>query len=180
MDPLESELRRVLAVDPSPEFLARIRTRVAGEPVRGWFSRALIAPVVLAIAIIAVVAVFLRRPPSAVGNQATAVLAARTITAATLMAPVSAVSRSIVTIASSPPSDAEPHISTASAMHVTESEVLVAGDEMRAVHQLIRDARRGDLSIVPAPVAPPATEITIDPIAIEPIPSLIGTQGAIP
>ena len=54
---LDRELERALAVDPSPEFLARVRTRVAGEPepAASWWSwklltaGALVAGVAIAI-----------------------------------------------------------------------------------------------------------------------------------
>ena len=59
-DAFDRELRRLLAVDPSPEFEARVRARVAGEPSpsawrAGWrwmtFGGATAAALVLAVAV---------------------------------------------------------------------------------------------------------------------------------
>ena len=34
---LEKEIEAAIRVDPSPEFLARVRARIAGEPLsKGW------------------------------------------------------------------------------------------------------------------------------------------------
>ncbi len=34
-DPLDREIARALAVDPSPQFVARVRTRIAEQPPPG-------------------------------------------------------------------------------------------------------------------------------------------------
>ena len=63
MDPIDGELRRALAVDPSPEFLARVRTRIAEAPAPAgrripWIA---VAPLLAVAALLAVVAI-VRRP----------------------------------------------------------------------------------------------------------------------
>ena len=51
MDPIDGEIRRALAVDPSPEFLARVRARIAEEPAPGSrrLSWVVVAPAVFAV-----------------------------------------------------------------------------------------------------------------------------------
>src|SRR5207253_10446473 len=59
MDALDRELARALAVDPSPEFLARVRARVADEPAPSpWrMPRLLLAAGAVAVLILAVAVV---------------------------------------------------------------------------------------------------------------------------
>ena len=55
---LDRQLRRALAVDPSPEFVARVRTRVANEPARtpwraSWmFAIGAVAAIVVAAIVV--------------------------------------------------------------------------------------------------------------------------------
>ena len=69
-DPLDRELRRLLAVDPSPAFEARVRARVAAEPVRSHWPRARLwmAFGTGAAALVVAVALFGPGPPADVGN----------------------------------------------------------------------------------------------------------------
>jgi hypothetical protein len=62
MDALDRELDHALAVDPSPEFVARVRARVANEPApSSWrMPRMLMAGV--ALAAVTLVAVVMPRP----------------------------------------------------------------------------------------------------------------------
>jgi hypothetical protein len=181
MDPLESELRRALAVDPSPEFLARIRTRVAAEPVHSRFAWTVISPIVFAIAVVAVATVFLRRPPAPTGERATSVLAARTIATTPLTAAPSAPSRIATIASSSQSSETARHVRSMPATHVTEPEVLIAADEAEALRRLILGVQQGRLHLSPAlAVSPPFQDIAIEPITITPIPPLTGNEGARP
>jgi hypothetical protein len=181
MDPLDSELRRALSVDPSPELLARIRTRVAAEPVHGRSAWTVIAPAIFAMAVVVVAAVFLRRTPAPTVERATSVLAARTIATTPVTAPLSAPSR-IATIASSSwPSETVWHVRSLPAMHVTEPEVLIAADEAAALRRLIFGVQQGRLHLSPSLAAsPPVRDIAIEPITITPIPPLTGNEGARP
>jgi len=73
MDPvkdaaLEREIERALAVDPSPEFLARVRARIADEPAPasrgfGWLFAG-VATVAAAATLVAVWLVSPARPPA--------------------------------------------------------------------------------------------------------------------
>jgi len=59
MDALDRELAHALAVDPSPEFVARVRARVANEPApSSWrMPRLLMAAGAVAVVIVAVAVV---------------------------------------------------------------------------------------------------------------------------
>jgi hypothetical protein len=59
---LDREIREALAVNPSPEFVARVRTRIASEPARrtSWLSWQSAA--VVAIAAVIAIAVVVSRP----------------------------------------------------------------------------------------------------------------------
>ena len=63
-DPLHREIRRLLAVDPSPAFEASVRARVADEPAPAvWRSARLWAAFGTAAALVLAVAVFRPPPP---------------------------------------------------------------------------------------------------------------------
>jgi len=72
VDPLDRELASLLSVDPSPEFRARVRARIAGEPLpRPWYLQwraaaagAAAAAFVAGVAIVGVAPI--RTPPPAV------------------------------------------------------------------------------------------------------------------
>jgi hypothetical protein len=177
MDTIDSELRRALAVDPSPELLARIRTRVAAEPVHGRFAWAVTAPIVFAIAVV-VVAVFLGRPPARLAERTSAALAARALAPAMLVPAPMATSGPIATAVSSP--RGQTRVRTTPRTIVREPEALIAADEMKALQQLIRNGGRAVIGLPPESVTPPEGEIIIEPIAIEPIPPVTGTEGAHP
>jgi hypothetical protein len=59
MDALDRELTAALAVDPSPEFVARVRARIAREPApSSWrMPRMTLAAGALAVVVVAVVSV---------------------------------------------------------------------------------------------------------------------------
>jgi TonB family protein len=65
--PIDREIERALAVDPSPEFLARVRARIANEPVpAAWGLRPLLAAVGAVVGVIVVVVAVSRsgqKPP---------------------------------------------------------------------------------------------------------------------
>src|SRR5262245_46902289 len=94
MDPvkdaaLEREIERALAVDPSPEFLARVRARIADEPAPaargfGW----LFAGVAATAVAVAVVAVVMLRPDQRV-EPAVGLLTSRSLTSSVVVPRVS-------------------------------------------------------------------------------------------
>ena len=68
-DPLDGEIRRLLAVDPSPSFEARVRARVAAEPATNvWRAgRLWMACGATTAALVLAVAVFRPEPPADTG-----------------------------------------------------------------------------------------------------------------
>jgi protein TonB len=66
--PIDREIERALAVDPSPEFLARVRARIANEPVPvAWGSRPLVAAAGALVGVIVLVVAVSRsgqKPPA--------------------------------------------------------------------------------------------------------------------
>ena len=70
---LEKDIEAALGVDPSPEFLPRIRVRIANERIQeGWFSSVLWrwARVAAVVTAVAVIAVWTLRDPSRVRREA--------------------------------------------------------------------------------------------------------------
>jgi hypothetical protein len=175
MDPIDGELRRALAVDPSPEFLARVRTRIEEEPASR--SRALswiVAPAVFAIALVVIVAVWPRSQTQTV-STAPALLTARSIGSTTPVSyfPVGHDSK---------PSNAtlRPR-ATRVVAGVRGPEVLIAADEAEALRRLILGVREGRIHLSRSLATEPlADDIAIEPITINPIPPLAGDEGARP
>ena len=78
-DALDREIRRLLAVDPSPAFEARVRERVAAEPApnawrvgRPWLT---LGTAAATAAVVLVVAVSLLEPPADTGAEPSGVVA---------------------------------------------------------------------------------------------------------
>jgi hypothetical protein len=172
---LDSEIRRALAVDPSPEFRARVRTRIASEPdpAARRLSWMLVAPAVVAVAVVAIVAVS-RWPPAS--TQAPAPLTARTFVGeAALVSPPRTSAQAFRPVLAGRPRTA--HVKR-------EPEVLIAADEARALRALIAGVHEGRIVLTPELSAVPATseplsvdQIAIDPITITPIAPVTGETG---
>jgi hypothetical protein len=60
---IDREIQAALALDPSPEFVARVRTRIAAEPARAtpWLSWKVVAAAALAAAMVATLVVSRQR-----------------------------------------------------------------------------------------------------------------------
>ena len=175
---VDRELKALLAVDPSPEFVARVRIRIADEhePRAWWLSWKLAG--VVAVAAVVVLAVVLTRsrqtpavaPPIAAGPKGPAL---QTQTAARDPEAFRVTPR-VVTPRRPGPSG--PGVSAADVAS-RESDVLLDPRETSALRALIRGVRRGDLDLEPvlrastpsAMELPPITEIAIPPITIAPL-----------
>jgi hypothetical protein len=195
MDPLndgelEREIERSLAVDPSPEFLARVRTRLAEEPrpAAGRFGWMFVGIATTAVAAAVVLAVFVvspaRRPASApllISRPLASPLVAPTIARAGL-------DRSLDT-------HDEPR-TTNDERRTTNLERRTSNDERRtvlalfdthetlALQRLIANVRDARVDLTPllkeGPMSLPANDdLMIPPIVIEPLaPS--GVEGERP
>ena len=190
---LDRELQTALAVDPSPEFLARVRTRIANEPApsASWLSWKLAAAA--AIAAIMVLAVVLSRPhekvpmsPAAVAQGGSRAEPARPTEPAPRVSP----GRGPNAPALQPAAVARAFPPAASAVGPTasEPEILLDPRESMALRRLITGTRDGSIDLSAAlqattPTAmelPEITNVVIAPLTIEPLAPAAGAEGVRP
>jgi len=173
MDPvndaaLEREIERALAVDPSPEFLVRVRARIADEPAPasrgfGWLFAGVAATAVAA----SVVALVVLRPEQRV-EPATRLLRSRALTSSVV---VPAVSRGL---------DRAPRTTNlerrtandalrATNLERQRSEPLFDARETTALQRLIADVRDARVDLTPLTKEGPMPLPTMDPLVISPI-----------
>jgi hypothetical protein len=186
---VDRELQVLLAVDPSPEFVARVRTRIANEPepsqfsVAGlqlptasawWLSWKLACVVAGPVIVLAVILTRWNQPSTIeAGSKGPALPTPQTQTASAPEA-----GRHVPTVEATsrrpgPFGPGEAELVVAS----QEPEIMLDARETAALRALIRGVRRGDLDLEPvlrasAPSVmdlPPVTEITIAPITIAPL-----------
>ena len=195
---IDREVQAALAVDPSPEFLARVRTRIATEPAgdASWLSWKVVAAGALAVAIL--MAVVVSRPegtPTAV-SQASRAEDVRLPPSAAVEPPRRAETpeaRTRAWRADQPPprlrrsAEASAKAEAPEARRRPEPEILLDPAETRALRRLIAGTRDGSLDLSAAlraatPTAmdlPPIDAIVIAPLTIDPLtPS--GEEGVRP
>jgi hypothetical protein len=161
---LDREIEDLLAVDPSPEFVAKVRQRIAAEPppVSWWLSW---RPATAGVGLAAVVAAALLWPSSAPvappDGKASAPAIARTIAPAR--------EASVAPLGSAPSG----RRAAAAPNREASSPVLIQRDEVEAMNLLLTRVREGTLpDMAEALAAVDATGpewIAIPPVAIEPI-----------
>ena len=179
---IDQEIRDALNVDPSPEFVARVRTRIASEPEPSawWGSWKLATVVALAAAVVSVVVV--SRPPpqmlpvgphETAGPQGPALQGVAQAPRQAEPSPSPAVGRP------GPLGPGAPRSAKAFALHrarivsgfsrtvAAAPDILLDPREARALQQLIAGVRDGrvDLAAAQRSTAP-------DPMALEPIAGL--------
>lgn len=176
---LDREIAAALAVDPSPEFLVRVRQRIAAEPApakwrMGWIW---IAAGATAAALIVAVALwpFDRKP--AVDSQTASVLDARPFAGVGVLPAVhpppvvSGFSRTMV--------------APSAAVSRTLPEVLIDPREGEAVRALMSGIRTGRIDLTPLARAhanaqqTPAeiSDLVIEPLAVADIPFVPSAEG---
>jgi hypothetical protein len=189
---LDSDLQALLAVEPSPEFVPRVRTRVANEPEpRAWWLWWTVAGVVTAAAVL-LTAAYITRPreiaspaqvakhvperPAEAKPQVQARPDAQPNAASDLSGTVSnqATKRQMTSgqRATGPRADSQPASSQPPA-----ADVLLDPRESAALRALIAGVSTGAVDLEPvlrasAPSAmdlPPIADIVIAPITIAPI-----------
>lgn len=152
---LDDELRRALNVDPSPEFLARVRTRIANEPEPSpWRLAWMMVPAAAVSAAVLVGILLWPRPEPATPVQAVAP-----------PSPVSVLPPPVVAIVDRAPVVVEPRRVVARvAERRAFPEVVISEDETRAFDALLTLSQQGRLpvavqadgevetSLAPAPV----------------------------
>lgn len=160
---LDDELRAALSVDPSPEFVARVRTRIAAEPAPGrwrlaWVMTA-VATVSVAIATTTVNWPRLEAPvPAAV---------ATTPVSTPVPSPVAA---QIEAIVPDPIARASRRVLPATAPRA-EPEVMISEGERRGFETLLAALRDNVLPPVPEveTAVEPVLPVVIEPFTIEPL-----------
>jgi hypothetical protein len=165
MDPLERRIANAVNVDPSPEFVARVRARVANEPAAARMRR---WPLMIAVCVAAALAaaVFVERPDrERIVNGADTV--GVTVPVASLPQPTR-----LTQVEPTQALVARPRPRTVRS--VPDSEVIVADDEVRGWRAL-DDVRRGRATLifdeggVHELEVPRVAEIVVAPIQITPI-----------
>jgi hypothetical protein len=166
VDPIDRELASLLSVEPSPEFRARVRARIASEPApRSWYLQWRVVGVGVAGIAVAVVIVLGRaeRPGNTQKSSSPSI--------ARLPLPSS-------TLTAVPTTVPEPRAAATAVYRPSprrQPEVLMAPNEVRGFRQLAALVREGRTHFVfgneeaPAVLSEPATDIVIAPIAIAPI-----------
>jgi hypothetical protein len=181
---VDRELQAMLAVDPSPEFVARVRTRIAIElpPSASWLSWKLAIAGALAAAV--TVAVTLPRPKAAPRPERVEARAASGDVGRTTP-PAAAVARTPAETQHrekyGPSASRRTGGPTAAARRETvvsaEPEVLIDVREARAIRAFIDNARNGRMEVAPFLSDPPPQlmeaqslqDIYIAPIEFEPL-----------
>jgi len=196
----DQEIRNALRVDPSPEFLARVRTRIASEPTPSawrWSWTLAAAGALVATVLIAVVLSRPRHqhPPAPDGVHA--FTPAEAPAGPTLQQTEPAGSTAIRRPGPLGPGDrrsakaaahATPVVSGSGRTVTREAEVLLDPSETRALRALITGGYDGrvDLAVLQrdpsrAPMdLDPIAGIIIAPITIEPIAPPSGAEGVRP
>ena len=183
---LEKDIEAAVCVDPSPEFLPRIRERIANERVReGWLwsgSRRW-AGAAAAVTAVAVIAVWTLRDPSRAPREAhlTGTPPVESITPSVepaLPAPALVASSAESQKPVSPPVARTSRLTRTPAV-VKRPEVLISLDEAVALRQLIvavaaRQVQATDIPQLAAASAPLPTieEIVLEPIELSPLDGL--------
>ena len=178
---IDRALARALDVDASPDFEARVRRRIADEPMRVPFWRGwrIAVPLAAAAALVAAAGVAMLSPR---GQSTPRLLAARTITMGKTMPaigdPVRVEGSGLSTPRVSRPTPPAPVAARANA----EPEVLVPREEIEMYRRLIAAARNVPGAIVVEAsqdlVAVRSTsEITIEPIKVDLIIPPVSGEG---
>jgi len=173
---LDDELERALAVEPSPEFVARIRTGIAQEAMSSrWSLPRLVA--VAGLALVPVVALVLLRPAPRPSTQPIDAVASSSGPAVAppvrLVEPTPEPAQPAVV--RERPSTPRARAAAAPRSTAAPPEVLIAADEAEALQRLlagIRDGRVDPASIPPDPFAVAAAEpvqLAIAPITVAPL-----------
>ena len=183
---LQREIEEALAVDPSPEFLARVRTRIASEPTpSGWrLSWRFFGAWGLATAVVLLLVVtrLERQPVPALPRPIVATPMAGSVSTG---APVVSMPSPPAPTASSVESTSR--IPIRQAAPTTEPEILISPRDAAALRVLVVNIREGRvdptvldaLHVVATPLKPLGT-IAIQPIDIEPLTRLALLEGERP
>jgi hypothetical protein len=177
----DQEIREALKVDPSPEFLARVRTRIASEPAPSAWRWSWGVAGVCATGAMVLIAVVLSRPTQE-RPSAPDVAQAFPPLRATESGALRRFGRGGAAAAR-----ANARLKPPATMTATPA-ILIDPAETLALRQLIAGVRNGwvDLSAAQRSTTPtpmdlePVADIVIAPITIDPIAPLSGAEGVRP
>jgi hypothetical protein len=197
-------LREALDVSPSPDFVARVRTRIANEPApRGVWSRwTLWMPVTVGAVAAAIALAVLVARPDRTGTAARVQPSTASAAASDVRLPApsvregkpgAAAATAAANVASAPATNVvsgfgrtdRAHVVSASRRTVEEPEVLISQSESAALRRLLARASEGqivvDVSSASIPDSSeelqPAPEIVIPPLKIDPLVPVNGEEG---
>jgi hypothetical protein len=176
---IDRALAEALDVDVSPDFAARVRRRIADEPMRAPFWRGWrgVVPAAAAVAIAVVGVIML----STRGPSTPPFLASRSL-ASGHMTPADVRPAPVLLAADRPASSSGVRAGSVLATATQEPEVLVPREEIDMYRRLIAQAQTVPHAVVvdaPKNLVPVGlfSEITIDPIKIELIVPPVGGEG---
>lgn len=176
---LEREIESLLAVEPSPEFLARVRARVAAEPAPGgWGLTWMLGVAGAAVAIGIAVMLW----PSAEVSPQSAPTFERPQVAEVVRPPAPPASPAVAPVRRTPTAEAAP-AAAVRRIEIDLPEVVLAENEVKAYSTLVASVgqRRFDAVVPPAPdpgVPLAVAELPpVEPLEIEPIVRVAGLQA---
>jgi len=177
---IDRALAAALDVDVSPDFVARVRRRVASEPMPAPFWHGWRIALPLAVAAVAIAAVGVAML-STRGHSAAPLLAARPLAVGQLR-PAAVRPARAVPAADTAARAGRSRVASVAAVAGKDPEVLVPHEEIELYRRLIATAQSVPHAVVVE--APPdivavrqISEITIDPIRIDLIVPPIGGEG---
>jgi len=166
VDQIDRDLAALLSVEPSPEFRARVRARIAAEPAPRFWSLRWPAAAAAAMAVALVVGFVVGLPRVADNVRAPGPIAVDQSSH-----PASAVAQSRSVVAQPSPAP----VVRPRTPRVNGVEVLVAADEVRALRQLAAIVQQNRARFVFAAegesvvVQEPVLDLVVAPIAVAPI-----------
>jgi len=184
---LDRELQALLDAGPSPDFVARVRTRLANEPSasRAWFGTWRIFGYAIASAVIAFIAVAVSREVRDSASSSQPPLVSRTVTLPAAPAPMlrGRTRPDVDHAAVARPRAAAAH--NAPPATPAQPEILIDPREAATLRALIFGTRNGRIDLRPVLAAttpavmelPPVTDIEIPAITIDPIAPGTGEEG---
>jgi hypothetical protein len=173
---IRGELERALAVDPSPEFVARVRTSVAREaPSPRWWRPRFV--VVTGLALIAIAVALSLRPVPPASSRPAVVERAWSLPADAPAQPREPAARAdLPGMVRERPSRARAAAPQARQPPTSrDADVVIAADEATALRRLLAAIRDGHVAPGSLPAATPLmalqapADLTIAPIAVAPL-----------
>ncbi len=187
---LDREIEKLFAVNPSPEFVAKVRERVATEPApaASWWAWRLVPAGAGLAALVAVALLWPFEPAGTVSDVPWTAASAKQAGNAPVVAPTQSAAAAPVAPAPAATRAARPRARAGEATVPgratrAEAEIVISPEDARAFRLLLARVREGFVVTVPegelelgeAVVGPPWIEI--EPVVIEPLAQLAQDEG---